>query len=70
MSIYKSTEYSIYCDWCGNFVDFEQFRTKASAIRFWRERGWIIRETHKCPECAAQHSIQPTQKAARLMLDS
>ena len=40
MPVYKSIEYAVYCELCGNLIDFEQKDTLADAEKFWRSMDW------------------------------
>lgn len=53
MPIYKSVEYTVYCDFCDNLNDFNKYRNKAKAMQYYKSLGWKRVEYNiwKCSEC-------------------
>ena len=52
MPIFKSVEYTVYCEDCDNLYDFAQYRNQAAAIKFWTSKGWRKKWSRwLCPDC-------------------
>ncbi len=38
--IHKSVQYSVWCKFCDNLLDYSEYRNKQEAIKAFREAGW------------------------------
>ena len=63
MPIYKANpEFSVWCDGCGNLLDYAPFASRAAAVKHFRSLGWSIGKKVKCPECAAPNKAGTGQE--------
>jgi hypothetical protein len=57
MPHYKSVQYAVYCDFCTNIIDYEEYKNLKRAERDWRSLGWRKRGYNDgkavwmCPSC-------------------
>jgi len=60
MSHYKSTQYSVWCDFCDQLEDFQEHHNLKEAEKAWRRVGWSKKQGRwACPICAYLPKLPP-----------
>ena len=59
--IYKSVEYSVWCDLCDNLTKYEPYKNKAEAIKSFKKFGWKMLDNDQfskwsCPKCNSKNT--------------
>ncbi len=68
MPVYKTVEYSVYCELCDNLVDLDIFRTKREAEKKWRSLGW--RRTKRGWVCPLHDAVRQQVIALEKMIEN